>query len=115
MVETRVERRPVGLLGIIILSLLIPACSSPNGAPHPWLRPFSSDANVVQRPTYEMPREKTVLSERVCRGRIMTRPFEAGLSGQTPPDPRLRASPMSRSGKARGTRNDRLDTLALVH
>jgi len=59
MVETRVERRPVGLLGIIILSLLIPACSSPNGAPHPWLRPFSGDGNVVQRPTYDMPREKT--------------------------------------------------------
>jgi len=59
MIETRVVRRPFGLLGIIILSLLIPACSSPNGEPHPWLRPFSGDANVVQRPTYEMPPEKT--------------------------------------------------------
>jgi len=58
MFETRVARRPVGMLGIIIFSLLIPACSSPNGEPHPWLRPFSGDANVVQRPTYETPREK---------------------------------------------------------
>jgi hypothetical protein len=58
MVETQAARRRITLLAMVLLSSQIPACSAPNGAPHPWLRPFLGDGNVVQRPTYEAPGEK---------------------------------------------------------
>jgi hypothetical protein len=58
MAESRAKRPRIKLLGIVLFALPIPACSAPNGAPHPWLRPFSRDANVVQRPTYEAPGER---------------------------------------------------------
>jgi len=91
MAETRVERRPVGLLGIVILSFFIPACSAPNGEPHPWLRPFSQDSNVVQRPTYEMPQRRTFFVSGYAgedygpgfRGRsVWTEPAESSTPGQ---------------------------------
>jgi hypothetical protein len=59
MFKTQAVRRRLRLLWIALASFSIPACSAPNGAPHPWLRPFSQDANVVQRPTYDTPQEKT--------------------------------------------------------
>lgn len=58
MVQTRVELRPVGLLGIIALSLLVPACSSPGGPQYPWLRQSAPDPYVVQRPIFDFSREK---------------------------------------------------------
>jgi hypothetical protein len=59
MVQTRVELRPVGLLGIIALSVFMPACSSPGGPNYPWLRQSAPDTNVVQRPILDFSREKT--------------------------------------------------------
>ena len=58
MVQTRVELRPVGLLGIIALSLLVPACSSPGGPQYPWLRQSNPDPYVVQRPIIDFSRER---------------------------------------------------------
>jgi hypothetical protein len=46
------------LMGLLLIALPIPACTSPNGAPRPWLHPFSGDSSVVRRPTYEAPGEK---------------------------------------------------------
>jgi hypothetical protein len=54
MVEARARGRALGLLGTFVLSVMIPACSSPGCPPFPWLRrPNGDSTNVVQRPIYQ--------------------------------------------------------------
>jgi hypothetical protein len=52
MVETRGKRHRVGLIGIIILSVALPACHSPGEPPAPWIRQPDS-RNVAFRPAYD--------------------------------------------------------------
>jgi hypothetical protein len=52
MIETRVLRRMLGVAGIVSVSIVLPACSSPGGPRFPWFRPFDS-TNVARRPTYQ--------------------------------------------------------------
>jgi hypothetical protein len=59
MVKTRVEHHPVGLLVIVTLSILIPACRSAGQPPYPWLDRPAADASVVRRPAYDLPPERT--------------------------------------------------------
>jgi hypothetical protein len=54
MLWARVQRRVAGVLGIIALSIVVPACNSPGGCQFPWLRRSCPDStNVVQRPAYD--------------------------------------------------------------
>jgi hypothetical protein len=58
MVLARSGRRRITLLGLVLMSSLIPACTAPNGEPRPWLRPFQPGGYVAQRPTYDAPGER---------------------------------------------------------
>jgi hypothetical protein len=53
---SRFALHAVGLLALIALLAVVPACSSPGGPHLPWLHPTYPDStNVVQRPAYGVP------------------------------------------------------------
>jgi hypothetical protein len=60
MVDIPARRRLLSLGGLII-SALLPACSSPNGPQLPWLRgPAPDSSNIVYRPAFNFPEPKTL-------------------------------------------------------
>jgi hypothetical protein len=53
------ESRTVGLLGVIVLAVAVPACNAPGGMQLPWVRrSYPDSTNVVQRPVFPLPQSR---------------------------------------------------------
>jgi hypothetical protein len=56
MLRAEIERRALGMLGVITLAAVVPACNAPGGYELPWLRKgYPDTTNVVQRPVFPLP------------------------------------------------------------
>jgi hypothetical protein len=63
MVDSRAGRQWLGFGAAVILSAILPACSSPNGPQLPWLRgPAPDSSNIVYRPAFRFPEPKTLVA-----------------------------------------------------
>jgi hypothetical protein len=59
MGQTRMKRRRAGLIGILIVSAIVPACKSPDGSRYSLFgNPSPDSTNTVLRPPYEWPETK---------------------------------------------------------
>jgi hypothetical protein len=62
MAVTHAGRRHLGLGAALVLSAVLPACSSPDGARFPWLRgPAPDGSNIAYRPVYGFPPPKPLV------------------------------------------------------